>query len=125
LDTRVKGSRRMEREARTVEAMIALHCRQVHGSAEDLCPRCAALRTYARRRLEKCPFQAGKTTCARCPVHCYKPQMREEIRAVMRYSGPRMLLRHPILAALHLVDGLRKAPAQPLRPSSRKGEGSR
>ena len=36
-------------------------------------------------------------------VHCYQPQMREQIRQVMRYSGPRMLLYHPVLAIWHLV----------------------
>jgi hypothetical protein len=117
----------MEREARTVEAMIALHCRQVHGTSPGtagLCPGCAALRTYALQRLQRCPFQEGKTTCACCPVHCYRADMREQIRAVMRYAGPRMLLRHPILAALHLADGLRKEPAQGLLPPSRRGGGS-
>jgi hypothetical protein len=62
------------------------------------------------QRLEKCPFEEGKTTCARCPVHCYKPEMREKIRAVMRYSGPRMLYRHPMLTIFHIIDGRRKAP---------------
>ncbi len=115
----------MEREARTVEAMIRLYCRNVHGSGDALCPDCTALHSYARQRLQKCPFQEGKTTCARCPAHCYKPQMREQIRAVMRYAGPRMLLRHPVLAMLHLVDGLRKEPARDLLPASRKGQGPR
>jgi hypothetical protein len=68
---------------------------------------------YARTRLRKCPFQEGKTTCAKCPIHCYKPDRREKIRAVMRYAGPRMLVRHPILALLHLiVDNWRKEPLQ-------------
>ena len=35
--------------------------------------------------------------------------MRERVREVMRYSGPRMLWRHPVLAAAHLMDG-RKTP---------------
>jgi len=112
----------MAREARTVNAMIELYCREAHGSAAGLCPGCAALRDYAWQRLKKCPFQEGKTTCARCPVHCYRPQMREQIRAVMRHAGPRMLLRHPVLAALHLADGLRKEPVRGLRPASAKGD---
>ena len=59
-------------------------------------------------RLAKCPYQEDKTTCAKCPVHCYKPSRREQIRAVMRYAGPRMLLRHPRLAFYDLViDGRR------------------
>jgi hypothetical protein len=36
--------------------------------------------------------------------------MRERVRVAMRYAGPRMLFRHPIMALLHLIDGLRKEP---------------
>jgi len=125
LDTRAKNGGRMEREAQTVEAMIGLYCRGVHGNAADLCAVCAELRDYARQCLQECPFQADKTTCARCPIHCYKPQMREQIRAVMRYAGPRMLLRHPILAVRHLADGLRKEPARDLLPAAGRSEGHR
>jgi len=115
---------RMAREARTVEAMIALYCRAQHGSAQHssadaLCAECGELLDYARMRLDKCPYQEGKTTCARCPVHCYQPAMREKVRAVMRYAGPRMLLRHPLMALLHLIDGLRKEPVRPQRQASR------
>jgi hypothetical protein len=49
-------------------------------------------------------------TCAKCPVHCYRPELRERIRAVMRYAGPRMLFRHPRLAILHLWDRVKRAP---------------
>jgi hypothetical protein len=98
--------------------MIHLYCREQHGSNGQLCAGCEALRDYARQRLDKCPFQAGKTTCTQCPVHCYKPEERASIRAVMRYAGPRMLLRHPVLALLHLTDGLRKQPVQMQRGRS-------
>jgi hypothetical protein len=107
---------RMSREQTTVEAMIALYCQAQHaghGRNGDLCPECQALQNYARLRLEKCPFQAGKTTCAKCPIHCYQPDKRAEIRAVMRYAGPRMLLHQPVLALLHLADGLRQRPTHP------------
>jgi len=107
----------MVRERRTVEAMIGLYCRGQHGAAHSLCAECAALVDYARLRLQKCPFQQGKTTCAKCPVHCYRPDRREQIRAVMRYAGPRMLLRHPRLALLHLLDGLNKSPLLPEKAS--------
>jgi predicted amidophosphoribosyltransferase len=100
---------RMAREYRTVEVMVHMYCRGVHGS-DVLCADCAELLDYARERLAQCPFQAGKTTCAKCPVHCYRPAMRERMRAVMRYAGPRMLFRHPIMTLLHLLDGLRKEP---------------
>jgi len=103
-------NRRMFREYRTVEAMIDLYCHHVHAPSNGLCSECEALRDYAQQRLEKCPFQERKTTCAKCSIHCYKPELREQIRTVMRYAGPRMLYRHPVLALQHRVDGLREEP---------------
>lgn len=105
---RPKG--RMAREAQTVRAMIRLHCRANHGTRDQLCRRCESLQAYAEDRLDRCPFQEGKTTCAQCPVHCYRPSRREEIRAVMRYAGPRMVTRHPLLTLYHLLDGRRREP---------------
>jgi hypothetical protein len=100
---------RINRESNTVAAMIRLYCRENH-SRDELCRECIKLLDYASKRLNKCPFQEGKTTCTKCPVHCFKPDMREKIRAVMRYSGPRMMYRHPIMAVAHLIDGQRQKP---------------
>ena len=107
---------RIARESKTIAVMIALYCQGNH-QTDGLCPECAELRNYARQRLEGCPFQDGKQTCAKCPVHCYKPDMREEIRTVMRYAGPRMLYTHPLKTAYHMVDGLRKEPVRRRRGS--------
>ena len=112
----MKTNNRMQREARTVTAMLRLYCRHQHDSETGLCPDCQSLQDYPLLRLKKCPFQEGKTTCARCPVHCYTPDRREEIRQVMRFAGPRMLLAHPGLAILHLFDSLRKEPVRQPRP---------
>jgi len=97
---------RIEREQKTVSAMIRMYCRDHHGHKPVLCEDCSALQSYARRRLETCRFQDEKPTCAKCSVHCFKVEMRDKIQTVMRYAGPRMLKRHPILAILHLIDGL-------------------
>ena len=51
-----------------------------------------------------------KLACAKCPIHCYQPEVREKVKAVMRYAGPRMIWRHPILALRHWLDAYRKAP---------------
>lgn len=104
---------RIARERRTIEAMIDLYCGDVHAANGSLCAECKGLLDYARERLDRCPYQGGKTTCAQCSVHCYRPEMRERIRAVMRYAGPRMILRHPIMAAAHLFDRLRREPVKP------------
>jgi predicted amidophosphoribosyltransferase len=105
----------MKRERKTIEAMIRLYCRDHHGGEGELCSECEELLDYALARLDRCPFRENKPTCAKCPVHCYKPDMREQVRAVMRYAGPRMLRRHPVLAVLHLIDGFRKTPHGPRR----------
>jgi hypothetical protein len=110
---------RIEREKRTVTAMIHLYCQDQHHTREGLCAECSSLQDYAMRRLERCPFQEGKTTCAKCAVHCYKMEMREQIRVVMRYAGPRMLWKHPMLAVQHLRDGRRSEAILPVKAARR------
>ena len=104
---------RRARELRTIRAMVRIHCRDLHGGRDALCADCAALMDYATRRLDRCVFGDAKPTCANCTVHCYSAAMREQVRVVMRHAGPRMLLRHPLLAIAHLLDGRRPAPALP------------
>ncbi len=107
---------RLQRERRTIKFMIEIYCRGNHHPAEGLCGECAALHDYAMRRVDKCPFQADKPTCAKCPIHCYKPAMREQVRRMMRYSGPRMMLYHPVLALRHYIDEYtRKRSAKPAK----------
>jgi predicted amidophosphoribosyltransferase len=93
----------MEQEIKTVELMIDLYCRSNHGSKDHLCPQCIDLFDYVKKRLEKCPRRENKPICSKCQIHCYNPDMREKIKTVMKYSGPRMLYRHPILAARHYL----------------------
>lgn len=76
--------------------MIRIYCRgHQHGPA---CESCKELEEYALKRLDRCPFGVGKPACKDCTVHCYKPLMREAIRKVMRYAGPRMLWHYPRLS---------------------------
>jgi len=105
--------KRLAREEKTVAAMVGIYCRGNHARLEagGLCPDCRELLDYASARLEKCRFQADKPNCADCPVHCYKPSMREKVKEVMRYAGPRMMFRHPVLAFFHLWNGVKKKPA--------------
>lgn len=93
-----------EREKEMVSQMIALYCKKKHHTKKGLCPECEELSCYARQRSEKCPFMESKTFCANCKVHCYKPEMREKIRKVMRFSGPRMILYHPVAAIRHVIE---------------------
>ena len=108
---------RRARELKTIEAMVRLYCRG-HGHARSgaLCEECSGLFDYASRRLRRCVFGDAKPTCAKCVVHCYTATMRERVREVMRWAGPRMLWRHPILAMRHLLDERRAVPALPAKP---------
>lgn len=92
-----------EREKKVVSRMIALYCRKQHGG-KSLCSDCAALDAYARQRSDRCPFMETKTFCSNCRVHCYRPEMREKIREVMRFSGPRMIFYHPVMALRHVME---------------------
>ena len=92
----------IEEEKRTVRLMIGLYCSH-HHVGDGMCDECRSLAEYCDQRLDHCRFGEHKPTCKKCPVHCYKPAMRERIRQVMRYSGPRMLFRHPIASIKHLL----------------------
>ena len=97
-----------EREKKLVSQMIALYCKMKHHTRDGLCPECAALEAYARQRSEKCPFMETKTFCSNCPVHCYKADMREKIGKVMAFSGPWMLLYHPVTAIRHVLETIKE-----------------
>lgn len=93
-----------QREKEMVSQMIALYCKKQHHTKTGLCAECAQLDSYARQRSDKCPFMETKTFCSNCKVHCYKPIMREKIREVMRFSGPRMIFHHPVAAIRHVIE---------------------
>ncbi|MEA3277467.1 MAG: nitrous oxide-stimulated promoter family protein [Pseudomonadota bacterium] len=105
--------RRIAREKQTIEVMMGIYCRDHHGGARGLCGECGKLLDYALRRLDTCPFQEAKPACNHCEVHCYSAVKRERVKAVMRYAGPRMLLRHPVLSLFHLRDKWRPLPSLP------------
>ncbi len=85
-----------EGEKRVVNKMISIYCHFKHKQGKKLCEECESLNNYAVQRLERCPFGEDKPTCGTCTVHCYKNDMRNKIKEVMRFSGPRMLFYHPI-----------------------------
>ena len=95
---------RITRERKTIRAMIGIWCEKKHGIRGNRCPDCEDLLSYAMKRLDQCPFGENKNTCAKCSIHCYKPEYREKIRIVMRFSGPKMIYKHPTLAIAHILD---------------------
>jgi hypothetical protein len=120
-----RGHPRLARELATLGAMARIYCHDVHVQDAGLCADCQRLLDYATRRLDRCVFGDDKPTCANCKVHCYNAAMRENVRVVMRYAGPRMLWRHPRLAIAHFVDGRREAPELPREQAASTPEEAR
>jgi predicted amidophosphoribosyltransferase len=104
------GKARIKREKQTISAMMVIYCTDHHHGGGTLCAACDELLDYAHRRLDTCPFQEEKPACNHCHVHCYSREMRKRVQGVMRYAGPRMLWRHPLLSFYHLMDKRRKVP---------------
>lgn len=107
-----KTARRREREKRVISQMVCIYCAGNHDAAErtetahcgeQVCPACKEVDDYAVLRTQRCRKMDVKTSCEECGNHCYAPEMRERIRSVMRYAGPRMITKHPIAAVRHLL----------------------
>lgn len=99
---------RLGRERYTIQVMIEIFCRDTHHISDALCIECQQLYGYAMQRIAACPYLADKPACGKCPIHCYKPAMREQIRRVMRHAGPRMVFSHPLLTIRHYIDAITK-----------------
>jgi len=95
-----------DREIRTARTMIGMFCRRFHGKRS--CRNCDALLAYVEERIAKCPYGALKPACSQCRTHCYQEEMRQRIQEVMRFAGPRMLYRHPLMALRHLLNKRRR-----------------
>ena len=94
---------KIEKEKKVVKKMIGIYCKSKHGR-EELCPTCTELNEYAIKRLDNCPYGENKPFCSSCKTHCYSSSKQEQIKKVMRYSGPRMIFKDPILAIRYLIN---------------------
>lgn len=107
-----RTDRKRKREQLVADKMIHLYCKNHHKEYDRhlgrLCIQCNELSEYVKMRSERCPFMEKKTFCSNCRVHCYKPDMQDKIKRVMRFSGPRMLFCHPVLAIWHLICSMRE-----------------
>ena len=119
-----KVARRREREKRTISNMVAIYCAGNHEATartetshagEALCPACKAIDDYCVLRTERCRSMAHKTSCEECGNHCYAPAQREQIRAIMRYAGPRMITPPPNRCHPASAKEIRPTPSRPWR----------
>ena len=111
---------RRERESIIIRTMIGIFCKDNHHSdAITLCEECKALSTYAENRLLSCMYGEIKPVCKVCPVHCYSPQKREQMKEVMRWAGPRMIYKKPAYAFIHFIDNLTVAKQKSLKRTNK------
>lgn len=96
---------RIEKEKDTIKLMINIYCNKKHKTKVDskgLCDECTELLEYANKRLSLCKFGENKSSCSRCPIHCYKKDMRQKVKEVMKFSGPRLIIYNPIELIRHM-----------------------
>lgn len=115
------AGKRINREIKTIEKMINIY-EKAHPAASDTPDYYQTLFAYAINRLEKCRYGEKKPACKQCPIHCYQPKMREQMKLVMRWAGPKMLLHHPILAIRHLLDDRKPVPDLPVKVNKRTSQ---
>ena len=96
---------RIEREKKTITLMIDIYCQKKHGNKKgELCDECKEWLEYAHKRLSFCKFGENKSTCSRCPIHCYKKDMKEKVKEVMKFSGPRLIIYNPLELIRHALN---------------------
>ncbi|MBN2536073.1 MAG: nitrous oxide-stimulated promoter family protein [Spirochaetales bacterium] len=92
----------LKNEKKTVKAMINIYCSAHHNQKNGLCSVCQGIFEYAESKIDCCKFKSRDLVCSECKVHCFRPEIREKIREIMKYSGPKMIWRHPVLALRYL-----------------------
>lgn len=95
------------REKKVITEMVKLYCRKNHKSGE-LCDECKEVLNYSLKRLDHCKFMETKTFCSNCKSPCYNMEMKEKVKKIMKFSGPRMLFYHPLLVIYHIISGIKK-----------------
>lgn len=93
----------IQQEITLIAGMIQLYYRK-RGEQAKIAE--GKMLAYAQKRLEVCRFGEAKPTCQHCPVHCYQRDYREQMKVIMRFSGPRIVITHPILCIKHAYRGL-------------------
>lgn len=98
--------KKRDREKKVITEMVKLYCKKNHKNGE-LCDECNEILNYSLKRIDHCKFMETKTFCSNCKSPCYNMEMKEKIKQIMKFSGPRMLFYHPLLVIYHIISGLK------------------
>lgn len=113
--------RKVRKDFKTLATFVELFCHDLHGEQPQaamelkvcppeqvmgrpvlLCPECRRLLAHAFVKRLNCPMDP-KPACKHCPKHCYHPTYRQQMRAVMRHSGRKLVLSGRIDYLLQLL----------------------
>lgn len=94
----------LEKDRKTIEAIGRIYCSAHHDGQKDsagLCEACRETVEATLARVAACP-NGHDGNCQDCEIHCQRGEAQERIREIMRYSAPRMALRHPAMTVGYL-----------------------
>jgi len=98
----------IKREQRTITHMISIYCHGQGHAVSGMCADCGSILRYAEERISSCPYRGSpKPACGLCRTNCFTPEMQRRFAQIMRYAGPKMLVRHPLLTLVHVWDAVR------------------
>lgn len=95
----MKAEKKLEKS--TIEKIAGIYCSNKHGVTGVLCYDCSKLLADTIHLVNKCPY-SPKPACGACKTNCFSVEHKRKMNQVMKYSGARMLFRHPILTINHL-----------------------
>lgn len=89
-----------EKDRATMEAIGAIYCRGNHDAAargdDAMCAWCREAIEDTLERALACPH-GHKHNCEDCETHCQRGEAQQNIKVIMRYAAPRMVVRHPVM----------------------------
>jgi len=82
--------KRIKKDSKILRKFVYVYCKNNHldraKNSDGYCDECYEVLNYALKRDEKCPLDP-KPKCKDCKIHCYKPEMRQKIKEIMKFSG--------------------------------------
>jgi len=100
--TRTYDTKRITWEKNTFYKMIRLYYKHHNNIEKELKNEYIELYNYSISRINACIFKNKKPVCSKCKIHCFNDEYGEEVRKIMRWSGPRMILYYPKSALIYL-----------------------
>ena len=66
-----------------------------------------------RKKTRLLSLRREETRLRKCKIHCYGKGYKERAKEIMAFSGPKLLLKHPILSMRHIMALFREPPEKP------------